>query len=88
MILITDISSVVNSNIQYGKRGDVVNLVSKRGSVLIVEGINGRFPVCENKVIDAENIEAKTEAVNPTGSNENNAARQPAKLMGQAASFM
>ena len=51
----------------YGAQYEAVMLISKHGNVLIVEGVNGRFPVhCDNLTEDAEQIEPEPEKVKVT----------------------
>jgi hypothetical protein len=52
---------------QYGAQYEPVMLISAHGDVLIVEGVNGRFPVhCDHVTDDAEQIEPEPEKVKVT----------------------
>lgn len=56
----------------YGAQYEPVMLISAHGNVLIVEGVNGRFPVhCDHVTDDAQQIEPEPEKVK--------AIRPPAK---------
>jgi hypothetical protein len=47
---------------QYGAQYEPVMLISAHGDVLIVEGVNGRFPVhCDHVTNDAQQIEPEPE---------------------------
>ena len=52
---------------QYGAQYEAVMLISSHDNVLIVEGVNGRFPVhCDHVTDDAEQIEPEPEKVKVT----------------------
>ncbi len=47
---------------QYGAQYEAVMLISQRGNVLIVESVNGRFPVhCDHVTDGVEQIEPEQE---------------------------
>ena len=52
---------------QYGAQYEAVMLITKIGDLLIVEGVNGRFPVHSDHVTDeVEQIEPEPEKVKVT----------------------
>ena len=49
---------------QYGAQYEPVMLISSHNNVLIVEGVNGRFPVhCDHVTDDAQRIEPEPEKI-------------------------
>lgn len=64
MILGIDIISFKRTT--YGKAGEYVELISRHGSVLIVEGRDGvRFPIGENELMVVESVPANIVAPRP-----------------------
>jgi hypothetical protein len=84
MILTCDVVSAFDPKCMYGKKGESVKLISKSQHVLIVEGIKGRFPVNENKVSYADNIEKEGPGVDTIASEKNNDARRPITIQAKS----
>jgi hypothetical protein len=50
-ILNQDVFSTLKPKVQYGKKGEKVNIISDRGNVLIVENKNGlRYSITSEKL--------------------------------------
>ena len=49
--LLEDISSFGRDRTLYGKKNEIVTVITEYGHVLIVEGKKGRFPVLKNKTV-------------------------------------
>ena len=55
-----DVRSNFNNKV-YGNKGDIVEIINKRGVVYVVENINGkRFPVHESEINEANGTLEKT----------------------------
>lgn len=58
------IRSIHNSLHVYAEAGEEVKLISANECVMIVEGVNGRFPVTADEVTEDENIIVKEKIIN------------------------